>query len=112
MPFASSCISRIKEMLTSSNKKNTAKEEIDIGQILCDMIEKMTGIEPDMDSTLEECGLASVGIPVLVGLLNKTFSDKDQVLGLTASDVVEAKTIGDMVAVVEAAKGLAEDQGV
>ena len=72
----------------------------------------MTGIEPDMDSTLEECGLASVGIPVLVGLLNKTFSDKDQVLGLTASDVVEAKTIGDMVAVVEAAKGLAEDQGV
>jgi hypothetical protein len=36
----------------------------------------MTGIEPEMDSTLDEIGLASVGIPVIVGMINSACSTK------------------------------------
>jgi len=87
-------------------------EEEDIGETLCNIIEKMTGIEPELDSTLEECGLASVGIPVIVSLLNKSFSKKDKALGITTADLVGANSILDMVGKIEAAKALAEDQGV
>ena len=72
----------------------------------------MTGIEPLLDYTLEECGLASIGVPLLVNLLNKNFSTKQRRLNVTASDLVGAKTIGDMIDVVDAAKALADDQGV
>ena len=77
-----------------------------------EVIEGMTGIEPMLDYTLDECGLASIGIPVLVGLLNKNFSSKVRKLNMQASDLVEAKTIGDMVEIIDAAKGLADDKGV
>jgi len=87
-------------------------EEEDIGETLCNIIEKMTGIEPELDSTLEECGLASVGIPVIVSLLNKSFSKKDKALGIITADLVGANSILDMVGKIEAAKALAEDQGV
>ena len=69
---------------------------LDIGQTLCDLIEKMTGIEPEMDSTLDEVGLASVGIPVIVGMLNSAFSTKNNPISVTAADLVEAKTIEDI----------------
>jgi len=88
------------------------EEDEDITEVLCTIIEKMTGIEPEHDSTLEECGLASVGIPVMVALMNKTFSKKDKPLGITAANLIGAKTIADMAEQVEAAKKLAEDQGV
>ena len=57
-----------------------------------------------MEYTLEECGLASIGVRDLVNLPNKNWH--------TASDLVGAKTIGDMVEVVDAVKALADDQGV
>ena len=88
------------------------EEEEDSGKLLCEIIEGMTGIEPMMDSTLDECGLASIGLPVLVGLLNKNFSTKKRKLNITASDLVEAKTIGDMADVIDTVKDLADDQGV
>ncbi len=72
----------------------------------------MTGIEPLMEYTLGECGLASIGVPVLVNLLNKNFLTKERQFNITASDLVGAKTIGDMVEVVDAIKALAEEQGV
>jgi hypothetical protein len=88
------------------------EEEVDTGNLLREVIEGMTGIEPMLDYTLDECGLASIGIPVLVGLLNKNFSSKVRKLNMQASDLVEAKTIGDMVEIIDAAKGLADDKGV
>ena len=87
-------------------------DDEDTGKVLSDIIEGMTGIEPMMDYTLEECGLASIGVPVLVNLLNKNFSNKKRRLKIEASDLVEAKTIGDMVEIIDSAKGLADDQGV
>ena len=84
----------------------------DTGKVLFEIIEGMTGIEPAMDYTLEECGLASIGVPTLVGLLNKNFSKKKRRLNISAYDLVSAKTIGDLVQVVDDAKALADDQGV
>lgn len=81
-------------------------------ELLAEIIEGMTGIEPLMDYSLEECGLASVGVPILVNLLNKNFSTKQRRLNITASDLVEAKTIGDMVEVVDTVKARADDQGI
>ena len=92
----------------------TAEEsdDEDTGKLLAQIIEGMTGIEPLMDYTLEECGLASVGVPILVNLLNKNFSNKKRRFNIAASDLVGAKTIGDMVKVVDGVKALADDQGV
>ena len=87
-------------------------DDEDTGKVLSDIIEGMTGIEPMMDYTLEECGLASIGVPVLVNLLNKNYSNKKRRLKIEASDLVNAKTIGDMVEIIDSAKGLADDQGV
>jgi acyl-CoA synthetase (AMP-forming)/AMP-acid ligase II/peptidoglycan/LPS O-acetylase OafA/YrhL len=87
-------------------------EEVDTVKVLCGIIESMTGIEPLADWTLEECGLASIGVPVLVGLLNKAFSKKDKPLVVSARDLITAETIGDMAAVVDDLKKLADAQGV
>ena len=87
-------------------------DDEDTPKLLAELIEGMTGIEPLMEYTLEQCGLASIGVPILVNLLNKNFSTKQRRLNITASDLVGAKTIGDMVEVVDAAKALADDQGV
>ncbi len=87
-------------------------DDNDTATLLADLIEGMTGIEPLMEYTLGECGLASIGVPVLVNLLNKNFSTKEMQINITASDLVGAKTIGDMVEVVDAIKALADEQGV
>lgn len=91
---------------------NDEEEEEDTTEVLCGIIEKMTGIEVEVDYTLEECGLASVGVPVLVGLLNKNFSTGTRTLAISAADIIEVETIREIVEVVEAAKELADDQGV
>jgi hypothetical protein len=56
----------------------------------------MTGIEPEMDSTLNEIGLASVGIPVIVGMLNSNFSTRKNPFSITSADLVGCRTIADI----------------
>ncbi len=92
--------------------KDDDEEEEDTGEVLLGIIERMTGIEPMIDWTLEECGLASIGIPVLVALLNRSFSTKKREVSVTAADLVSAKTIADMVDAVHAAKERADAHGV
>jgi hypothetical protein len=88
-------------------------EEVDSTKVLCDIVEGMTGIEPLADWTLEECDLASIGVPVLVSLLNKAFSTKgNKAFVISARDLITATTIGDMAAVVDDLKKLAEAKGV
>jgi len=48
----------------------------------------------------------------LAGLLNKKFSTKKRKVNISASDLVSAKSIGHIVKLIEAAKNLADDQGV
>ena len=95
-------------------KKNTYKddEEVNNEKVILRIIEDMTGIEAHPSWTLEECGLASIGVPVLVTLLNKNFSQKGKELSVTAADLVAVGTIADMVAVVDEAMKQAEAQGV
>jgi acyl-CoA synthetase (AMP-forming)/AMP-acid ligase II/peptidoglycan/LPS O-acetylase OafA/YrhL len=88
------------------------EEEEDTGEVLLHIIEGMTGIEPELDSSLEDCGLASIGAPVLVALLNKAFSTKARKVTVAASDFVQAETIAEMVEIVDAAKDLADADGV
>merc|ERR1712176_482889 len=92
--------------------EETEDDDEDTVKLLCDIIEDMTGIEPQLDYHLEQCGLASIGVPVLVNLLNKNFSTKQRKIQIAASDLVTSHTIGEMVAVIDAAKALADDQGV
>ncbi len=59
----------------------------------------MTGIEPEEDSTLDEVGLASVGIPVLVARINSSLSNKNlstRSLSITSVDLMRCKTIKDI----------------
>ena len=87
-------------------------EEEETTKVLKDIIEGMTGIEPELDYSLEECGLASIGVPALVTLLNKNFSKGKRQVTVAAADLVEADTIGDMAEVIDALKELAEHQGI
>ena len=57
-----------------SKGKGDEDEYVDTPKVLFDFIEGMTRIEPMLDNTPEECGLASMGVSVLVGVLNNTFS--------------------------------------
>lgn len=95
-----------------NTSKEEEEEEVDVHTIVCNVIENMTGIEPEADSTLDEVGLASVGIPVIVGLLNDAFSKTSEPLGVTGQDLIKAKTIRDIVRVVESAKERMQHDGV
>jgi hypothetical protein len=98
---------------TDDHPAGDGEEEMSL-EVLKDIIEGMTGIEPESDYTLEECGLASIGMPALVALLNKNFSKGNRQVTVTiaASDLVAAETIADMAAVIDAAKELAVHQGI
>jgi len=87
-------------------------EDRDTGELIMEVIEGMTGIEPQLDWTLEECGLASIGMPALVALLNKNFSSATTKVTVAAAELVEAETIADMVDVVDASKALSKAQGI
>jgi len=92
--------------------QNGDDEDIDTEKLMIGIIEKMTGIEPKVDWSLEECGLASVGIPVIVGMINKAFSARSKKVSLSAAELVEAETISDMVNVVDDAIALAFADGL
>ena len=79
-----------------------------VTDVVMKVIEDMTGLEVEPDWLLEECGLASIGIPVLAGLLQKKYAG----ISLSVTDLVEAETIADIAAVIETAKGLSEEHGV
>jgi len=81
-------------------------------EVLLKVIEDMTGIEPKQEWGLEDCGLASIGVPVLVGLLNKAYSTPGRHVTITVPKLVEAKTIKDVVGIVDLAKEAAEHHGV
>lgn len=92
--------------------RNGDDEDIDTEQLMIDIIEKMTGIEPKVDWSLEECGLASVGVPVIVGMINKALSARNKKVSLSAAELVDSETISDMVNAVDDAIALADADGV
>eukprot|EP00979_Chaetoceros_neogracilis_P001356 scaffold233_cov198-Chaetoceros_neogracile.AAC.20 len=65
-----------------------------------------------MNNTSEECGLGSIGMPIVVSTLNKMLA-KDRVdATVNVSEMIQARTIADMVAVIDTAKSRASDSGI
>ena len=71
--------------------------------VVIELIENMTGIEAQPSWELEECGLASIGMPMLVGLLNKQFSKHGHDCHMSVVDLMGADTIQEIAAVVDVA---------
>jgi len=57
------------------------------------VLEDLTGSQSDMDATLAEAGLASIGIPILVAMLNEAHSK----VTLTMKEASDCETIQDLV---------------
>jgi hypothetical protein len=79
-------------------------DEMDTIDVIMDIVEGMTGIEPEADFSLADCGLASISMAQLVGLINKRFSRSAVHVQVSVMDMIEAETIADVVVVVTAAK--------
>jgi hypothetical protein len=94
------------------NQHRDAEEEMDVTDTLFQIIEGVTGIEPEISFTLDEVGLASVGLPVIVRMLNDAFSKKHEQCDITHQDLIRAKTIADIIAVVEDVKSRMHHDGI
>lgn len=79
--------------------------------IVFTVIKLLTGIEPDMNNTVNECGLASVGMPVVVSLLNKHLKLEEENYSVDVIEMVQARTVRDMIDVMKAAKDRSEQTG-
>jgi len=74
----------------------------DAESALIGAIEDMTGIEPQLDWTLDQCGLSSVGLPQLAGRLGMALSSQTVLVAISTKELSKATTVGDIVKVVEA----------
>jgi hypothetical protein len=72
----------------------------------------LTGVEATMNNTSEECGLGSIGMPIVVFTLNKMLAKDHEDAAVTVSEMIQARTIADMVAVIDTAKSRASDSGI
>jgi len=92
--------------------ENYIDSEFDTTELLIEIVEDMTGIVPKMDWSLEECGLGSVGVPVITARINNSLSTRNLKVTVTATEIVTADTIADLVDVVDNAILLAEADGI
>ena len=83
--------------------------EEDTMEVVVNLIQNMTGIEPGEQWSLEECGLGSISIPALARMINRGFSKS---ISLTIADIVQVKTIRELIGVIDAAKALRDTQGI
>merc|ERR1712127_444648 len=89
-----------------------SEEMVCVEDSLIDAIEDMTGFAPQLDWTLDQCGLSSVGLPQLATRLSNALSTKTNPVNVIASQLVEAKTINDIVSIVEEAIDQANADGI
>jgi len=78
-------------------------------EVVCNLIESMTDIEPEEEWSLKECGLGSNSMPALTRKINRGFGNS---ISLTIADIVLVKTIRELVTVVDIAKVLRDARGV
>jgi len=81
-------------------------------KLMLSVVRIMTGVEATMSSTLEECGLGSIGMPIVVSTLNKILSKEHEDVAVDVSGMIQAKSIAEMVAVIDIAKARASDSGI
>jgi len=86
--------------------------EVDMEEALLEAIEDMTGFAPEMDWGLDQCGLSSVGLPLLAARLSKAFSTKTAPLNITTASLSHARTVQDLVGVVEEIRQKSDEEGI
>ena len=76
------------KVLRFLNQHRDAKEEMNVTDTLFQIIEGLTGIEPGINFMLDDVGLVSVGLPVIVRMLNDAFSKKHEPCNITHQDLI------------------------
>merc|ERR1712113_718126 len=62
-------------------------------ELVTGVLEDITGSDVDLEATLAEAGLASIGIPMVVGMMNEAHPK----VALTMKEVSDCKTVQDLV---------------
>lgn len=75
-------------------------------------VEDMTGISPELDWTLDQCGLSSIGLPQLAMRLQKSVSTKSNAVSVSAASLSSARTIGDVAIILSSIKKLSNTDGI
>jgi len=99
-PWLSEQWNKFRSWVSGGEKDEEDGPSVDI---VIELIEHMTGIEAQPSWELEECGLASIGMPMLVGLLNKRFSRHGHHTHITVVDLMGADKIEEIAVVVDEA---------
>jgi len=86
--------------------------EVDMEEALLEAIEDMTGFEPELDWNLGQCGLSSVGLPLLAARLSKAFSTKTAPLNITTASLSHARSVQDLVGVVKDIRQKSDEKGI
>lgn len=83
--------------------KEQSFESRDTTGVVLGVVERVTGMEASEDLTLEECGLASLGLVQFANTLESEFSTPEYKISLSVPDLMEAEDIRAIVALVDAA---------
>ena len=86
--------------------------EIEIEEALLEAVEDMTGFEPELDWSLAQCGLSSVGLPILAARLSTAFSTKTKPIQITTAALSDARTMRDLITVVEKEQKKTDEDGI
>lgn len=92
-PFLSALIQAARTVICGEDDN----KDVNIEKTLLDAIEDMTGLNPLLEWTLEQCGLSSLGLPQLATRVNSVFSSKNNPISITAAQLSNARTVGDIV---------------
>ena len=108
LPFVNAVIGFISEIIFGQGED----EEVNLADALVEAIEDMSGFAPELDWTLDQCGLSSVGLPQLAQRLQKALSGKGSNMTVTAASLSSARTVGDIVKVLHEIKDLSKADGI
>merc|ERR1712232_278404 len=70
-----------------------ADENLTAAELVMGALEDVTGSDVDLEATLAKAGLASIGIPMIVGMINEAHPK----VAITMKDVSDCKTVQDLV---------------
>jgi len=87
-------------------------EDQSSSDLMLAVVRILTGVEATMNSTLEECGLSSIGMPIVVSTLNALLTKKHEDAVVNVSEMIQARSISDMVAAIDTAKARSSDNGI
>lgn len=90
-PLMAIIVSFFRELVMESDEEDLAVEDS-----LITTIEEMTGFTPEFDWTLDQCGLSSVGLPQLALRIRNAMSTATSPISISASQLSDAQTVGDI----------------